>query len=199
MNNELDIINACLDALGEDQIASIATGHPELSNIQNIIERERKRLLSRGWYFNKQERTFFPDNSGKILLPKTILSFEPKDEQVGVFSDLGGTLYDNKNDTNIFDEQVELIVILDYPELNIPYLALDYLSLLCQSRVMHRADITGGPLQDIQIELDMAGRKLLEADLRSKDLNMNNTPMRRQLGNRAVPYAPIYKRRRNRR
>lgn len=198
MSNELDIINACLNAIGEDTIPSVSSGHPELNNIQEIIERERKRLLSRGWFFNTFTRTYFPDNTGNIIIPSSVLSFERADGVDGVFSVLDGKLYDNTKDTRTFTEQVELEVVIDYPELNIPYLAVDCLSLICQTKMMHRADITGTQLQDKLNEQDLAMRKLLEEHLRKLNLNMNNTPMRRQLGTRAVPYAPIYKRRRNR-
>ena len=194
MNTKLlDILNACFDALGEDQISSLDDGHPEYANVNNIISRERKRLLGKGWYFNKQKRTFFPNVQGKILLPDNILDIEPVRETVGIYSDLGGTLYNNEDDTNIFEEQVELYVVLDYPELNIPFLALDYLSSICQVEAMRRADITGMPLESKLRAMEFAGRKLLEQDLRSKDLNMNNTSMRRQLGTRTVHGAPIHR------
>lgn len=109
---ELDAVNLTLEALGESRVMDIATSNPSAGLARSALARNRRGLLSTGFWFNSVERNITPTQDGFIKVPWNQLAVYDActDSKYGVRD---GNLYDLVEQTEYFDSAVDIRVILD--------------------------------------------------------------------------------------
>ena len=72
----LDAVNGCLSGIGEFPIDNLYEGNADASLALNVINRTRRQILSRGWWFNKEDNWSIPvdPENGQVLAPDGALS-----------------------------------------------------------------------------------------------------------------------------
>lgn len=109
---ELDAINLTLEALGESRVMDVNTSNPSAGLARSALARNRRGLLSTGFWFNSVERNITPTQDGFIKVPWNQLAVYDActDSKYGVRD---GNLYDLVEQTEYFDSAVDIRVILD--------------------------------------------------------------------------------------
>ena len=126
---ELDIINACIATQGQAPLNSLAAAHPLKSAIQNELENIRRRVLSRGWWFNREPLTYEPDIAGRIIVAGDALTVRAQDRSRKV-ARRGSNLYDVTNGTDLFTTSIKVIVVRDIPLEQLEEVAAQYIRAL---------------------------------------------------------------------
>lgn len=73
----LKAVNLTLPALGEHVVTRIDARHPTLAVILPVLDLKINECLMRGWWFNENTYTAYPDNEGFIYMPSNTLAFLP--------------------------------------------------------------------------------------------------------------------------
>ncbi len=68
---ELDAVNLTLEALGESRVMDINTSNPSAGLARSALSRNRRGLLSSGFWFNVVERDIPPVTGSELCLLKT--------------------------------------------------------------------------------------------------------------------------------
>lgn len=109
---ELDAINLTLEALGESRVMDINTSNPSAGLARSALARNRRGLLSTGYWFNVVEREITPTADGFIKIPWNQLAVYDacSDSKYGVRD---GNLYNLVEQDAYFDSPVKVKVVLD--------------------------------------------------------------------------------------
>ena len=109
---ELEAINLTLEALGESRVMDINTSNPSAGLARSALARNRRGLLSTGYWFNVVEREIAPTADGFIKVPWNQLAVydASSDSKYGVRN---GNLYDLVEQNEYFDSPVKIKVVLD--------------------------------------------------------------------------------------
>ena len=108
---ELDAVNLTLEALGESRVIDVNTSNPSAGLARSALERNRRGLLSTGYWFNAVEREITPTADGFIKVPWNQLAVYDacSDSKYGVRN---GNLYDLVEQNEYFDSSVKIKVVL---------------------------------------------------------------------------------------
>ncbi|WPJ55998.1 hypothetical protein RCIP0099_00045 [Klebsiella phage RCIP0099] len=109
---ELEAINMTLEALGESRVMDVNTSNPSAGLARSALARNRRGLLSTGFWFNVVEREVTPTTDGFIKVPWNQLAVYDagSDSKYGVRD---GNLYDLMEQNQYFDSSVKLKIVLD--------------------------------------------------------------------------------------
>lgn len=109
---ELEAINLTLEALGESRVIDVNTSNPSAGLARSALARNRRGLLSTGFWFNVVEREVTPTADGFINVPWNQLAVynAGSDSKYGVRD---GNLYDLMEQNQYFDSSVKLKIVLD--------------------------------------------------------------------------------------
>ncbi|MGL4353251.1 MAG: hypothetical protein ACRCTP_04865 [Aeromonas popoffii] len=100
----LDAVNGCLSGIGEFPVDNLYVSHSDAALALNTINRTRRQILSRGWWFNKEENWRIPvdQNSGNVFAPDRALSvLSMPDNRYRQLTLRSGSVYDV--DAHTFD------------------------------------------------------------------------------------------------
>jgi hypothetical protein len=125
LTSKLEAINTMLGVIGETPVNSIGTGSSRPVSVvqaESLLDETSREVQSDGWHYNTQhDYPLQKDTSNKVVLPTNTLRV---DTEVGKYSDIdivqrGTTLYDRKNHTDVFTEdlKVSITFLLDFTEL----------------------------------------------------------------------------------
>lgn len=89
------------------------------------IEIARKRILSKGWYFNTITTDLVPDVDGYIIIPNSYLSVDSVANNNIIVRD--AKLFDKDEFTFIFDEAEECTIVEDVVLDDLPFTITDYI------------------------------------------------------------------------
>jgi len=102
--NELEALNMLLRLIGSSPVNSVSTPHPDAANARTTLERQRKQVQRRGWWFNIDYNiTYTPDSGGHIVVPSQLNSLVIYDKR---FIQRGDKIYDKCNQTYVITEAV---------------------------------------------------------------------------------------------
>ncbi len=74
MITQLDVINSCLQVIGENPVNNSNSTNPSAIAANAVFERVNRALQSRNWWFNHEYKLFLqPETDGTILLPENTL------------------------------------------------------------------------------------------------------------------------------
>lgn len=180
MSTRLSIINAMLRITGEFAVDSTLDNHPDVVTASALLDDERKDFLGEGFWFNTHTLDLFPDVNGFIYVPDGTLALDATDINVDV-SIRGNRLFDNNNNTFVFTGKVEVEIIKDMVEDEIPPLAVSVIRY--NSVLTFAADnqITGEPIRNAENKLAQALLRFNSEKYRKADVNFSNNKLNQRM------------------
>lgn len=118
----LSAVNAILPFMTENTVTSLSVRHPTVALILNRIEANRLLLLTDGYWFNEETRTFYPSPENQIAVPIDLLSMYPLDARLN-YEMRGGFFYDLEKGTGTIPEKFIAKAIVDLPFNQLPSFA----------------------------------------------------------------------------
>jgi hypothetical protein len=169
MSTLLEAVNVLLIARELVPVNTLDSGHPKAVSAQNILERKRKLVQAKKWWFNVEEGVqLFPDEDGFVNVPAGVMRLEDTD-----YTLMGGKLYKLDERTTVFTEnpdEVSLVYNRDWEDMpEIPY---NYIVSLAKEefvRPMGDQLITRGAEKDIKDAFALMQIQQLEYDDVVKD------------------------------
>lgn len=105
--NELEAVQMLLRAIGSSPVNNLDVAHPDVANARACLNRLRKSIQKRGWWFNQDYNVTFQVNSvGEVTIPKEITKFVSDNAQ---FVKRGRKVYDTCNQTFIINTNIVAI------------------------------------------------------------------------------------------
>jgi hypothetical protein len=180
LTTKLDAVNAMLATIGEaprntltgDKTADAARAINDLNEVTRLVQVE-------GWWFNTEESfTLVRDTNGIIMVPSNTIRLEIDPVKYRDVTPIlrGDRLYDKKNRTYVFTQDIEcqaIVVLLDFEQLPEP--ARQYVFIRA-SRVFQKRQLGSSTLHQLSQEEEFAARLALqteEADSRQANI-LNN-------------------------
>ena len=94
---ELEVVNMLLRAIGSSPVNTLNVAHPDIVNARACIDRLRKSVQKRGWWFNTDYNTDYQaDGNGEVAIPTQITKFVSDDVR---YVKRGRKVYDAHNQT----------------------------------------------------------------------------------------------------
>jgi hypothetical protein len=114
----LEAVNLILRKSGSFPVASLDTDKSSLqSEAERCLDEEEKRIQTIGWWYNtRRDVTLTPDAStGHIALPDGVITIKPDtDDSWRNVTQVGDTLYDIDNNTDVFTSTLQVQYVLRY-------------------------------------------------------------------------------------
>ncbi len=105
--DELETVQMLLRAIGSSPVNNLDSAHPDVANARACIDRLRKSVQKRGWWFNQDYDVVFQANaSGEVTIPKEITKFVSDDVK---YVKRGRKVYDTYKQTFIINANVTAI------------------------------------------------------------------------------------------
>lgn len=164
---ELEALNLMLTAADEDPVQTATQpGHLPLSIAKGILNETSRVVQAKGWAFNTEDGyPLLRNQDGRIPLAPNTLSVDV-DDSTGVQAiQRGLSLYDRKNHTSIFAQDLTGTVIVLLPWDELPQ-AVRYYLAICATRKLQIRLQAGDVAQYTQMDEQMAleGIQSFEAD-----------------------------------
>lgn len=101
---ELEAVNMLLRLIGSSPVNSLQRAHPDVENAKSTLDRIRKQVQLRGWWFNLDYNVqYTPDSNGEIIVPSEVHKVFTNDSSVVL---RGGKLYNQYEQTFTFTDNV---------------------------------------------------------------------------------------------
>lgn len=170
---KLDAVNIVLSSQGEPSVNDIASGGVDAQIASDIIDETTRRVIDKGWHWNRELHTLSPDVDGYINLPANTSRVDTTgyDANLDVVQ-RGLRLYDRVNNTYTFTNpiQLEIYVLLSWDELpNTAKLFITYSSAATFQKRMLSSDTLDKMLEKQVVD---AWAELIRADMEVADYNM---------------------------
>jgi hypothetical protein len=94
----LTAVNNVLPFMQENPVTSLTIKHPTVALLVNKMDAARMLLLTDGYWFNDEIKTFYLTPDGKVAVPNNLLSLYPTDKSLN-YEIRGGFIYDLDNST----------------------------------------------------------------------------------------------------
>jgi len=173
---ELECINIMLAAIGEAPVNSLTGTVPvDVRIAQSTLTEVNKQVQSEGWSFNTEiDVTLTRDGSNNIPLGTDVLRVDAQTHDHPSIDPIqrGLKLYDRKNNTFIFDDDIRCTVVYFRSFDELPEQARSYMTIKA-ARVFVDRLISDQSLRTYTQEDEVRARSvLMETDLSNADHNM---------------------------
>ena len=173
---ELECINIMLAAIGEAPVNSLTGTVPvDVRMAQSTLTEVNKQVQSEGWSFNTEiDVTLTRNASNNIVLGTDVLRVDAQTHDHPSIDPIqrGLKLYDRKNNTFVFDENVKCTVVYFRSFDELPEQARSYMTIKA-ARVFVDRLISDQSLRTYTQEDEIRARSvLMETDLSNADHNM---------------------------
>ena len=173
---ELECINIMLAAIGEAPVNSLTGTVPvDVRLAQSTLTEVNKQVQSEGWSFNTEIDVTLPrDGSNNIPLGTDVLRVDAQTHDHPSIDPIqrGLKLYDRKNNTFIFDEDLKCTVVYFRSFDELPEQARSYMTIKA-ARIFIDRLISDQSLRTYTQEDEIRARSILmETDLSNADHNM---------------------------
>ena len=173
---ELECINIMLAAIGEAPVNSLTgTVQVDVRIAQSTLIEVNKQVQSEGWSFNTEiDVTLTRDGSNNIPLGTDVLRVDAQTHDHPSIDPIqrGLKLYDRKNNTFVFDEDIRCTVVYLRSFDELPEQARSYMTIKA-ARVFVDRLISDQSLRTYTQEDEIRARSvLMETDLSNADHNM---------------------------
>ena len=170
---ELEAVNLMLEGVGESPVYQLTdTGIADVEIAISVLHNTSRNLQTRGWTFNSEsDYPLTKDVDGYIFVPLNCLKVDAYDPTVDVVW-RGEKLYDKKNHTYIFEDDLKVEIVFFLPFEELPQAARTYIYILAsrdfQKKVLGSETITSFTKED-----EEAARTLfLESEDDAGDFNI---------------------------
>lgn len=157
LSTQLQAVNTMLGYIGEAPVNSISnTAELPVSaaNAVSILDETSKEVQSSGWHFNTEKEVSLIGNAadGKITLDADILQVDHEGTDDIDLVQRGTSLFDRKNNTDVFTETIKVTVVKELPWDSLPEQARRYITLRAarslQSRLVGSRELEALILRD---------------------------------------------------
>lgn len=172
---ELDAVNLILPYLGEHTVTRVeGSRHGSVGIITSALERKRKALLTRKWWFNSFTRSIPPNSDGRIQVPEDTLTVYRHNTGIQ-----GEYFYDTTTGSQYFNTVIEVDVVMDFEFDKLPHYAQEYIAYDAAIEVTV-ADLGMEDQIQILMQYRATASKYLEREhLRNMRFNSRNSVSRR--------------------
>ena len=173
---ELECINIMLAAIGEAPVNSLTGTVPvDVRIAQSTLTEVNKQVQAEGWSFNTEiDVTLTRDGSNNISLGTDVLRVDAQTHDHPSIDPIqrGLKLYDKKNNTFIFDEDLKCTVVYFRSFDELPEQARSYMTIKA-ARIFVDRMVSDQSLRTYTQEDEIRARSvLMETDLSNADHNM---------------------------
>ena len=173
---ELECINIMLAAIGEAPVNSLTGTVPvDVRLAQSTLTEVNKQVQSEGWSFNTEiDVTLTRDANNNVVLGTDVLRVDAQTHDHPSIDPIqrGLKLYDRKNNTFVFDEDIRCTVVYFRSFDELPEQARSYMTIKA-ARVFVDRLISDQSLRTYTQEDEIRARSvLMETDLSNADHNM---------------------------
>ena len=173
---ELECINIMLAAIGEAPVNSLTGTVPvDVRIAQSTLIEVNKQVQSEGWSFNTEiDVTLTRDGSNNIPLGTDVLRVDAQTHDHPSIDPIqrGLKLYDRKNNTFVFDEDIRCTVVYFRSFDELPEQARSYMTIKA-ARIFVDRFVSDQSLRTYTQEDEIRARSvLMETDLSNADHNM---------------------------
>ncbi len=190
MATTLDVVNECLASMGEAPLNTLTEPHAFKSSALQRLSDANRRLQATGWWFNIEALTIKPDPLyGKLQVPGDCLRW-----QSGVRStdtlirgkakpwvvQRGTYLYDTRNQTFVFTEEVTGEIVREVPFDELPQQMSDYVRAEVVMRFQSGFDADTQRRQELAQALQTARLEVKSENTRQLSVNLIDNNVRLQ-------------------
>lgn len=143
LTTELEAINVMLAIIGEAPVNSIdVVGMVDVATAKATLHEASKEIQMQGWYCNTEKEYPFPkDINGNINIPNNVLRYELSrcvdNGRIEVVKK-DGKLYDKKNHTFVFENDLKFDVIWFLPYSDLPEALRRYINISAARKFQKR-------------------------------------------------------------
>lgn len=174
----LDVVNACLDTMGESPLNAIDADHPFVQAALNKLKTTNTQEQAKGWWFNSDAQTIALDvQYGYAYVPADAINVDAGDTRI---VQRGRRLYDRSNSTydlrSLVNGSVNAFVVREIPFEDLPMLAQHVISCRTQLDFQNSFDGDNNKYSKLGAAYQQAYSTLRAEHIRNSRVNMFNTP-----------------------
>ena len=179
---KLAAVNIIISNIGQAPVTQIDNDNPMVIMAANILDEVTNSLQSEGWTFNSEKGyPFTPDSAGNIIIPDNVLQLDSEYRSPVDLVKRQGKLYDKRNHTFTFTDQIELDVVWlvdfdDMPDAFKNYAAMRAANLFAGRSVGSAEAVRFGEREEAQARASM-----LEYETQQGDYNVLGTEDNRNI------------------
>ena len=179
---KLAAVNIIISNIGQAPVNQIDNDNPMVIMAANVLDEVTNSLQSEGWTFNSEKAyPFTPDSAGNIVIPDNVLQLDAEYRSPTDLVKRQGKLYDKRNHTFTFSDQVELDVVWlvdfdDMPDAFKNYATMRAANLFAGRSVGSAEAVRFGEREEAQ-----ARSAMLEYETQQGDYNMLGTEDNRNI------------------
>ena len=118
LTTKLEAVNTMLGVIGESPVNTISGSSLPVSVVTalNVLDEVNREVQSEGWHFNTEfEYPMVRNSSNQFPLPTNTLKIDvPIDKYTDIdIVQRGSNLYDRKNHTDVFDEDLDVTITFE--------------------------------------------------------------------------------------
>ena len=179
---KLTAVNIIISNIGQAPVTQIDNDNPMVIMAANVLDEVTNSLQSEGWTFNSEKGyPFTPDSTGNIIIPDNVLQLDSEYRSPVDLVKRQGKLYDKRNHTFTFTDQIELDVVWlvdfdDMPDAFKNYAAMRAANLFAGRSVGSAEAVRFGEREEAQ-----ARAAMLEYETQQGDYNVLGTEDNRNI------------------
>lgn len=143
LSTKLEAVNTMLGVIGESPVNTISGSSLPVSVVTalNVLDEVSREVQSEGWHFNTEfEYPLVRNSSNKFSLPTNTLKI---DTPIDKYTDIdvvqrGTSLYDRKNHTDVFNEDLEVTVTFELAFEDLPQQFRTYINIKAARKFANR-------------------------------------------------------------
>lgn len=168
----LDVINTCLETLGEVPLNAADTDHPYAGAILRLLRTCNFRVQASGWWFNKENITLEPSALDKtISVPHDVLALDTESARNNYVL-RGRKLYDITNETYEFESPVRLAIVRLIAFEDLPFVAQDLVQAAVVARFVESYDADQARVEQVRLDYSIAEQACNAEHIRNVNANI---------------------------
>ncbi len=184
---ELEAVQMLLRAIGSSPVNNLTVAHPDVANARACIDRLRKSVQKKGWWFNTDYNVIFQvDGLGEVSIPKEITKFIPAE---ATYVKRGRKVYNSQAQTfNIGGNVQALKIVRSLEWEDLPDSMQEYAAYLACAQFI--SDEIEDPNKEQKFE-QLAGISRIDVEkeeLESIQINVYNNARVRRARSGQTPY-----------
>ena len=143
LTTKLEAVNTMIGVIGESPINSISGSSLPVSVVTalNVLDEVSREVQSDGWHYNTEyEYPLVRNASNKFSLPANVLKIDtPVDKYLDIdIVQRGTTLYDRKNHTDVFSEDLDVTITFELNFEELPQQFRSYITIRAARKFANR-------------------------------------------------------------
>jgi hypothetical protein len=143
LTTKLEAVNTMLGVIGESPVNTISGSSLPVSVVMalNVLDEVSREVQSEGWHFNTEfEYPLVRNSSNQFSLPTNTLKI---DTPIDKYTDIdvvqrGTSLYDRKNHTDVFNEDLEVTITFELTFEDLPQQFRTYINIKAARKFANR-------------------------------------------------------------